>query len=217
MKKIILLDVDGCMYHGHSPDGGLSVYTAHARATTEAWGSQMSGRPIEELREYRNTHAPNIGLDQSLLDFINLYREEPATIADIALYRASPNGFQPERFLTKNENLCLSLRTARDAGYTLVVVSDNPIAHRIIRHLGIDTTLIPDEMIFDAVRMNAFKNTTTMQAVLTELNATPEEAAMFGDSLRSDIIPAQSIGIAAFLADGPEALIQALEGYIKRA
>jgi len=218
---MLLLDVDGCMYDAFKELGkseglkNFSAYRAHTRVADMNWATRETGRSAEEFNEYRRAHAPQVGMDKALLDFISLHTGKEFGIKELAIYRCGEFGYQPERILEPNEKLVQCLQHAKELGNRLVVVTDNPVTLRTIRQLGIKEDLIPDEMVFGPERMGSFKGKIFLERVLKELGALPEEAAMFGDSECSDIIPAKEAGIQkVFLTKGPEALIQAVESVI---
>lgn len=200
---------------GEGPDN-FSAYRAYTRSADINWAIRETGRSAEEFNDYRRERAPQVGLDRALLDFISLHTGKEYGIKELAVHRCGEFGYQPERILEPNEKLVQCLKHAKELGHRLVVVTDNPVTLRTIRQLGIKEDLIPDEMVFGPERIGSFKDKIFLKRVLKELGALPEEAAMFGDSERSDIIPAKEADIQkAFLTKGPEALIQTIESVIR--
>lgn len=217
MKKAIFLDVDNCMYDGFNSDGSYSRYGVHARAATNAWAESVTGKTAQELKEYRAKHGHIVGHDQALLDFLKHHTGKHFGVQDLAQHRGGPLGYHPETFLESNDKLVSCLVKVADAGFLLVIISDNPVAKRTIRQLGIDDKLIPDKMIYDAVRMGKFKDSDFLKNVLDDLGVEPKNAAMFGDSERSDIAPARAVGMQTYLCLGPNELIKAIEKHIGNA
>ena len=128
----------------------------------------------------------------------------------MAAHRCGENGYHPEKHLEHDVDLVECLRLIKAQNIELVAVTDNPNGRKTLRILGVDSDIIPDNLVFDSIRMGDFKNPDSLRYVLDVLKATPDEAVVFGDSEASDIIPAREAGIDAHLVGGRDELLSKL-------
>lgn len=87
-----------------------------------------------------------------------------------------------------------TLRLLKEKGYRLALLTDGPHDGQlsVVETLGIKEYF---EDIYTAGGMRKSKAQGMMLAVLAELGASPKSVTMVGDSLRSDIAPAEEMGI----------------------
>ncbi len=208
------MDIDNCMYNGLNPDGSFSDYKKHMRLADENWAVSLTN-DLEGLRNYRKQRAEEVGMDLSLLEFISVKTGKNYGIPELACHRLGPNGYHPEMFLKEDKDLLGCLKKLAKIGFSLAAITDNPAGEHTLRVLGITEDVIPKELIFDSVRLGSIKNFIFYKKVLDILNIGAEQAMMFGDSMASDILPAESVGIKGCLAKNRDDLLEQLNKFIK--
>ncbi|MBU1895918.1 HAD family hydrolase [Patescibacteria group bacterium] len=212
-KKWIFLDIDNCMYNGLKPDGSFSDYKKHMRSADENWAVSLTN-DLEGLREYRQEHAEKVGMDLSLLEFISLKTGQTYGIPELADHRLGQNGYQPEKFLKKDDDLVFCLKKLTRLGFKLAAITDNPAGERTLRALGIEEKIIPADLVFDSAKIGFLKNQLFFIKVLEILDTKAGQAIMFGDSKASDILPAEKAGVEACLAKNRDCLLKELSKLI---
>ena len=208
----IILDIDNCLYEGFNPDGSFTEYKKHMRGADENWAVSLTG-DLEGLREYRKQEASKIGMDTSLLKFISSKVGREYGVKDLAIHRCGPKGYCPQDFLKNDPELVECLSNIQKKGFKIAAATDNPIGLKVLRILGIDENLIPDSLVFDSVRFQMFKAGEFYKKILNELEITPEQGVVYGDSECSDVLAPKYIGLNAYLAKGRAELINLLQSH----
>lgn len=208
----VILDIDNCLFEGFNPDGSFTEYKKHMRSADENWAVSLTG-DLEGLRQFRQKEASKIGMDASLLKFISLKVGRDYGVNDLALHRCGPNGYCPQDFLKHDSELVECLENIKKRGFNLATATDNPAGLEVLRILGVDENLIPDDLVFDSVRFQMFKGEEFYKKILNELNINPEQAVVYGDSECSDVLAPQSVGMNAYLAKGRAELIKLLQSH----
>ncbi|MDO8626784.1 MAG: HAD family hydrolase [Candidatus Magasanikbacteria bacterium] len=210
----ILLDIDNCLYNGLNPDGSFTEYKQSMRNADEAWAVILT-KDLAGLRSYRQKRAEEVGMDKSLLEFLFIKTGKEYGIDQLATHRNGPNGYKPEQFLKSDPELVACLGNLQNAGYKIAALTDNPAGKRVLTVLGLLPKIIKEEFVFDSTRMGMLKNKEFYKNVLEILAAQANEAIMFGDSLSSDIIPAEAVGIKGQYAKNRDELMQHLCALLK--
>jgi len=138
-----------------------------------------------QLKKYKN-------FEELRKDFFDAFSEEPNELLEQEIYEVYTNRFDKIRFFPETEKV---LRKLKAEGYKLGLLSNTESLKAKELEDRLHFKDFFDEIVY-SFEINAIKpDPKAFSAILKKLKVKPEEALMVGDSLRSDILGAQGVGM----------------------
>jgi len=187
MKKIklLLFDIDNTLVFGAKAE----VYYKQYSLTLEKALAQSLNIDIAQATEIANYHRLKYhGRGEKAFETYNL---------DMAIWHESIRTIDT-KMLEPMASVQKLLTSLKNDGYILGAITDSPVlqAEKILKRVGIDKNIFTTFIGWENGRpMPKGGSSEIYKKLLLEYKINPNEAFMIGDSLETDIIPADSCGM----------------------
>jgi len=204
-KKVLIFDFDGTLYSGKNVFNNIPQYIHSNKRKFLPKISDSEYKKI--LKNNPNWNNPNLQGSSLVNEIYNLKKKYPHLDISIKDFLHWDN-LEPDPIILKNahlvdyifmENLCKE--------YPTYIVSNSSTTHLeyYLKQLNLN------KKWFKKVISNQFtiKDRTKKhyyETILTQENCEPKDVFVFGDSVKSDLVPAEKLGMNAIFVDDTDNL-----------
>jgi len=180
----VLFDLDGTLYTS-------AEYSDRLEYEIVRYVSSRLQLPERDCKRLLSERRQSLGTLTRTLASLHMGRED--------FFREMAERMEPSQYLKRDPRIRAMLRTLREHGFSLALVSNSgrPLVIKILEALGLDGELF--DTIVTSSEAEPKPSHASFQMAMHKLGCVPDHTAYVGDRIESELRPAHELGIRTIL------------------